>query len=144
MIAEFFAAHWASILLSLITAGALAFCRWTWKQMQTYRNLLDEKENDKLEETIEHKLEPIVDEIEQLRNYIRQVDTEEKRKLDLIIASYRYRLVQLCKIYLKQGFMTQDQFEQLSEFYKMYHGLGGNGQAEEFYDKTRALPIKTV
>jgi hypothetical protein len=143
MIAEFFAAHWASILLSLITAGALAFCRWTWKQMQTYRNLLDEKENDKLEETIEHKLEPIVDEIEQLRNYIRQVDTEEKRKLDLIIASYRYRLVQLCKIYLKQGFMTQDQFEQLSEFYKMYHGLGGNGQAEEFYDKTRALPIKT-
>jgi hypothetical protein len=38
--------------------------------------------------------------------------------------------------------MTQDQFEQLSEFYKMYHGLGGNGQAEEFYDKTRALPIK--
>jgi hypothetical protein len=143
MIAEFFAAHWASILLSLITAGALAFCRWTWKQMQTYRNLLDERENDKLEETIEHKLEPIVDEIEQLRNYIRQVDTEEKRKLDLIIASYRYRLVQLCKIYLKQGFMTQDQFEQLSEFYKMYHGLGGNGQAEEFYDKTRALPIKT-
>lgn len=142
MIAEFFAAHWASILLSLITAGALAFCRWTWKQMQTYRKLLDEKENDKLEETIEHKLEPIVDEIEQLRNYIRQVDTEEKRKLDLIIASYRYRLVQLCKIYLKQGFMTQDQFEQLSEFYKMYHGLGGNGQAEEFYDKTRALPIK--
>jgi hypothetical protein len=144
MIAEFFAAHWASILLSLITAGALAFCRWTWKQMQTYRNLLDEKENDKLGETIEHKLEPIVDEIEQLRNYIRQVDTEEKRKLDLIIASYRYRLVQLCKIYLKQGFMTQDQFEQLSEFYKMYHGLGGNGQAEEFYDKTRALPIKTA
>ena len=144
MIAEFFAANWASILLSLITAGALAFCRWTWKQMKTYRKLLEEKENDKLEEAIEHKLEPIIDEIEQLRNYIRQVDTEEKRKLDLIIASYRYRLVQLCKIYLKQGFMTQDQFEQLSEFYKMYHGLGGNGQAEEFYNKTRALPIKTI
>jgi hypothetical protein len=142
MIAEFFANNWASILLSLVTAGALAFCRWTWKQMQAYRALLNEQESDKLEETIEHKLEPIVDEIEQLRNYIRKVDLEEKRKLDLIIASYRYRLVQLCKIYLKQGFMTQDQFEQLSEFYKMYHGLGGNGQAEEFYDKTRALPIK--
>lgn len=144
MIAEFFAAHWASILLSLITAGALAFCRWTWKQMKTYRQLLEEKERGKMDEAIEHKLEPIVEEIEQLRDYIRKVDTEEKRKLDLIIASYRYRLVQLCKIYLKQGFMTQDQFEQLSEFYKMYHGLGGNGQAEEFYDKTRALPIKNV
>lgn len=144
MIAEFIAANWASILLSLVTAGALAFCRWTWKQMKTYRSLLQEQEENKLDDTIEAKLEPIVHEIEELRAYVRKVDTEEKRKLDLIIASYRYRLVQLCKIYLKQGFMTQDQFEQLSEFYKMYHGLGGNGQAEEFYDKTRALPIKNV
>ena len=140
---EFFAANWASILLSLVTAGALAFCRWTWKQMQTYRALLAEKETNQLDEAIEAKLEPVIDEIEQLREYIRKVDVEENRKLGLIIASYRYRLVQLCKIYLKQGFMTQDQFEQLSEFYKMYHGLGGNGQAEEFYDKTRALPIKS-
>ena len=141
--AEFFIANWASILLSLITAGALAFCRWTWKQMKTYRSLLDEKESEKLDEAIDEKLAPIISEIEQLRDYIRSVDIEEKRKLGLIIASYRYRLVQLCKIYLRQGFMTQEQFEQLSEFYKMYHGLGGNGQAEEFYDKTRALPIKS-
>lgn len=139
---EFFIANWASILLSLITAGALAFCRWTWKQMKTYRSLLEEKENEKLDDAIDEKLAPIISEIEQLRDYIRNVDIEEKRKLDLIVASYRYRLVQLCKIYLRQGFMTQEQFEQLSEFYKMYHGLGGNGQAEEFYDKTRALPIK--
>jgi hypothetical protein len=143
MLAEFIAAHWASILLSLITAGALAFCRWTWKQMKTYRSLLEEKEQHQLDDTIDTKLEPVVREIEELRQYIRKVDIEEERKLNLIIASYRYRLVQLCRIYLKQGFMTQDQFEQLSEFYKMYHGLGGNGQAEEFYDKTRALPIKS-
>lgn len=139
---EFLTANWASILLSLTTAGALAFCRWTWKWMKTYRSLLEEKENEKLDDAIDEKLAPIISEIEQLRDYIRNVDIEEKRKLDLIVASYRYRLVQLCKIYLRQGFMTQDQFEQLSEFYKMYHGLGGNGQAEEFYDKTRALPIK--
>ena len=139
---QFFAENWASILLSLVTAGALAFCRWSWKQMKTYRSLLDEKEQNQLDDKIETKLEPIVDEIEQLRDYIRGIDVEENRKLGLIIASYRYRLVQLCKLYLKQGYMTQDQFEQLSEFYKLYHGLGGNGQAEEYYDKTRALPIK--
>ena len=144
MLAEFIAAHWASILLSLITAGALAFCRWTWKQMKTYRSLLEEKEQNQLDDIIDTKLEPVIHEIEELRQYIRKVDIEEERKLNLIIASYRYRLVQLCRIYLKQGFMTQDQFEQLSEFYKMYHGLGGNGQAEEFYDKTRALPIKSI
>ena len=139
---QFFAENWASILLSLVTAGALAFCRWSWKQMKTYRSLLDEKEQNQIDDKIETKLEPIVNEIEQLRDYIRGIDVEENRKLGLIIASYRYRLVQLCKLYLRQGYMTQDQFEQLSEFYKLYHGLGGNGQAEEFYDKTRALPIK--
>lgn len=93
MIAEFFAENWASIALSLVTAGALAFCRWTWKQMKTYRVLLEEKEHDQLDDAIDEKLVPIVNEIEQLRDYIRNVDIEEKRKLDLIIASYRYRLV---------------------------------------------------
>lgn len=93
MLAEFLAANWASILLSLITAGALAFCRWTWKQMKTYRTLLEEKEHDQLDDTIDAKLEPVIHEIEELRGYIRKVDLEEERKLNLIIASYRYRLV---------------------------------------------------
>ena len=51
--AEFFAAHWASILLSLVTAGLLAFCRYTWKQLKNYKKLLDEKEANKVEEMID-------------------------------------------------------------------------------------------
>lgn len=139
---EFFLANWSNILLSLISAGLLAFGRWAWKQMKTYRKMLEDKERTEIDDRIDEKIAPVLQEIEQLREYVRGVDLEEKRKLDLIVASYRYRLVQLCKLYLKQGYMTQEQFEQLSEFYKMYHGLGGNGQAEEYYDKTRALPIK--
>ena len=38
--------------------------------------------------------------------------------------------------------MTQAQYDQLNEFFKVYHGLGGNGQAEEYYDKAKALPIR--
>lgn len=139
---EFFLANWSNILLSLISAGLLAFGRWAWKQMKTYRKMLEDKERTEIDDRIDEKIAPVLQEIEQLREYVRGVDLEEKRKLDLIVASYRYRLIQLCKLYLKQGYMTQEQFEQLSEFYKMYHGLGGNGQAEEYYDKTRALPIK--
>lgn len=139
---EFICANWDKILLSLITAGALTFCGWTWKQMKNYKSLLDEKDAEALDNAIDEKLAPIIDDIEQLRAYIREVDVSEQHKLDLIIASYRFRLVQLCKIYLQQGYMTQEQFEQLSEFYKMYHGLGGNGQAKQFYDKTIGLPIK--
>jgi hypothetical protein len=46
VITEFFSNYWANILLSLITAGALAICRWTWKQMKNYKTLLEEKDNE--------------------------------------------------------------------------------------------------
>jgi hypothetical protein len=40
--------------------------------------------------------------------------------------------------------MTQDQYDQLTEFYKLYEGLGGNGQAKEYYEKTVKLEIREV
>ncbi len=39
--------------------------------------------------------------------------------------------------------MTQDQYDQLTEFYKLYHSLGGNGQAKEYYEKTMELEIRS-
>lgn len=140
---EFFSIHWANILLSLMTTGALAFCRWTWKQMKNYKALLDQQEIDTYDDHIEEKLAPIIEEIEKLREYIRQVDTTEKHKIDLIIDSYKFRLTQMCRLYLKQGYMTQDQYDQLTEFYKLYEALGGNGQAKQYFEKTIVLPIKT-
>lgn len=139
---EFFSMYWANILLSLVTAGALAFCRWTWKQMKNYKSLLDQQEIDTYDDHIEEKLAPVIEEIEKLREYIRQVDTTEKHKIDLIVDSYKFRLTQMCRLYLKQGYMTQDQYDQLTEFYKLYEALGGNGQAKQYFEKTIALPIK--
>ena len=60
--------------------------------------------------------------------------------MSLIIASYRFRLVQLCKGFIAQGYITSSQMEQLTEFYKLYTGLGGNGQAKVYYEKAIALP----
>jgi hypothetical protein len=31
--------------------------------------------------------------------------------------------------------------EQLTEFYKLYTGLGGNGSAKVYYDKAMLLPL---
>lgn len=90
---EFFLANWSNILLSLISAGLLAFGRWAWKQMKTYRKMLEDKERTEIDDRIDEKIAPVLQEIEQLREYVRGVDLEEKRKLDLIVASYRYRLV---------------------------------------------------
>lgn len=146
MIIDFLANNIGSVALSLITAGALGFCRWTWKQMKAYQELLDEQEenslHEELVEEIERQTAPIVADIEELRAYIRNVDLTEKHQMQLIIASYRFRLIQLCKGFLNQGFITTAQMEQLTEFYKLYTGLGGNGQAKIYYDKAMQLPLK--
>ena len=70
------------------------------------------------------------------------VQEKNNHNFHLIINSYKFRLIQLCKTHLKDGYITQDDFEQLTEMYKLYHGLGGNGQAQEYYDKVIALEIK--
>ena len=139
---EFLSKYGLELVMSLITAGALAFCKYMHGQMKNYKKLLEEKDHDELDNEIDKKLEPIVQEIEELRKYIREVDVNENNRINLIIASYRFRLVQLCQIYLRQGYMTSDQYEQLSEFFKVYAGLGGNGQAKAYYDKAIQLPIK--
>lgn len=139
---EFLSKYGVELVMSLITAGALAFCKYTYSQMKNYKKLLEEKDHNELNDEIDKKLEPIVQEIEELRKYIREVDVNENNRINLIISSYKFRLIQLCQIYLHQGYMTNDQYEQLSEFFKVYSGLGGNGQAKAYYDKAMQLPVK--
>jgi hypothetical protein len=104
--------------------------------------MMNEKNTTEHMELVEAKLEPIYEELEELRTYIRETQNIEKAHMTLIIASYRFRLIQLCKEFIKQGYMTYAQYEQLTEFYKLYVGLGGNGQAKGFYDRASQLPIR--
>ena len=134
--------HLVEIIFALISAGALAFCRYLYKQLKAYKQLLNEKKYEDLDDRIDEKLKPILDDIEEIRVYIRKTESKENRDLELIIASYRFRLVQLCKLYMKKGYMTQDEYDQLTEFFKLYSSLGGNGQAKEYYEKTVKLEIR--
>lgn len=132
---QWFASNWSAILLTLVTSGALAFCGYLWKQVKEYKRLLKQEEIKQEEVRIDEKLEPIIEDMEELRNYVRQVDKDEKHKIKLIVQSYRFRLSQLCRLYLKQGYMTLEQYDQLNEFFHLYEGLGGNGEAKALYDK---------
>lgn len=138
----FIAEHLIEIVFALISAGALAFCRYLYKQLKAYKQLLNDKKYEDLDDRIDEKLKPILDDIEEIRGYIRKAESKENRDLELIIASYRFRLVQLCKLYIKKGYMTQDEYDQLTEFFKLYSSLGGNGQAKEYYEKTVKLEIR--
>ena len=132
---EFITTHLLEIIFGLISAGALAFCKYLYSKMKIYKKLIEEKENSTLDDTIENHIEPIRQEIEELRNTI------TNKHMDLILASYRFRLTQLCKAYIQQGFMSNTEYEQLVEFYKVYTGLGGNGQAKTYYERAVQLPV---
>ena len=140
-------AEWGmEILFALISAGVLGYAKFKTRnlrhQLQEAERLAAEQEKQHIEDTIEVHLEPVYQELEELRKYIRETENIEKAHMNLIIASYRFRLVQLCKGFLSQGYITAAQMEQLSEFYKLYTGLGGNGQSKMYYEKAVALPLK--
>lgn len=144
---ETFLAEWGlELILGLIAAGITGYFKWQSsklkKKLTDYETMLNERNTAEHMEMVEAKLEPIYEELEELRTYIRETQNIEKAHMALIIASYRFRLIQLCKEFIKQGYMTYAQYEQLTEFYKLYVGLGGNGQAKNFYEKASALPIR--
>lgn len=140
-------AEWGmEILFALISAGVIGYAKYKTRELnrelKNAKELAAAQEKQHIEDTIEIHLEPVYQELEELRKYIRETENIEKSHMNLIIASYRFRLVQLCKGFLAQGYITPSQMEQLSEFYKLYTGLGGNGQAKMYYEKAVALPIK--
>lgn len=132
--------------------------------MEHYQELLDHEREEQTKKAVEVQLEPIYKELEEIRKrifalqdcHINDVqaikdamdDREEVMRneaeanfkllqdnMELIISSYKYRLVELCRGLQKQGFMYQYQYEHLSEFYNLYKKLGGNGQAQEYYER---------
>ena len=145
-------AEWGTeILFGLISAAVMGWAKWHGdklkkEKIQAEENakiIAEQKLDQKIEGKIEVELEPVLQELEDLRQYCRDNENLEKSHMNLIIASYRFRLIQLCKGFLHKGYITEGQMEQLIEFYKLYKGLGGNGQAEAFYNKAIALPLKT-
>lgn len=145
-------AEWGTeILFGLISAAVIGYAKWKNSKLmqakataeQNAATLAEQKLDAKIEGKIEVELEPIFQELEDLRQYCRDNENLEKSHMNLIVASYRFRLIQLCKGFLRQEYITEAQMEQLMEFYKLYKGLGGNGQAETYYNKAIALPLKT-
>ncbi len=181
-------AEWgAEIILSLVIGMLTYYFKKDAKDKEDekkhYEQLLEEERNGKTEKVIEVKLQPIYDELEEIRKRIfalqdhhdkdvenideaykleckhlhdeqiteidklRKEQTENFKKLNdnltLIIASYKYRLVELCRGLEAQGFMYQYQYDHLREFYNLYRDLGGNGRAQDYYEKVcRELKTK--
>lgn len=139
---NFLQQYWPDILLTLVTAGALAFCRYFYKELNQYKKFLNKEDQLEIVSIIREELKPLVNDIKNLQDQLKLIENKYKALVDALIKFYKFRLVQLCKTYLEQEYITPKQFEQLTEFYKLYRELGGNGQAQDYYERTKELPIK--
>ena len=74
---------------------------------------------------------------------LEEVEKSFKHLREQDLAFYKYQLINSCKKYISQGFITQYQFDRLSELHKIYHDLGGNSQGDMYFQKATALHIVT-
>lgn len=159
------------IFFGLVSAGALAFCKHLYSKNKKLEEMQKADQNRQYRQMILDEIEPIIEELSRLKDEIHKVDNHAITELDhfkieaehtkqsmyddlhtiqegndksfaLIVNSYKFRLIQLCKTHLRDNYITEHDFEQITEMYKLYHGLGGNGQAEEYYEKVLKLEIK--
>ena len=142
-----FLAEWGvELILSIISAAIIGYLKWKSsklkQKLEEAEKLAEEQKQAEVKASIEARTKPIYDELENIRAYVRDNEIQSKAMWTLVIDSYKFRLVELCKEHIHEGFMTQAQYDQLSEFYKLYTGLGGNGQAAEYYEKAKVLEIR--
>ena len=152
------------IFFGLVSAGLLAYCKHLWAQKQELQKRKEEDMTRLHRQMILDEIEPLVEEIHRVKTSLDQkvndlrheadqthtnmykdlelVIKKNDKNLELIINSYKFRFIQLCKTHLRDGYITQDEFDQITEMFKLYSGLGGNGQAEEYYEKVIDLPLR--
>ena len=159
------------IFFGLVSAALLGFCKHLLSKNKELTKMQQADQNRQYRQMILDEIHPIIDELTRLKSEITGVENDAKAALNqfktvcdkehehmyddlntiqarndenfkLIINSYKFRLIQLCKTHLRDGFISESDFEQITEMYKLYHGLGGNGQAQEYYDKVLELDIK--
>lgn len=127
---EWITKYWIEVLFSGVVAILGLVIKYFASEMQKYKKLLEEEELDRFAKKLDEKLSPVVNRVEELETHIND-----------IMLSYKFRIISLCQDYLDVGSMNQKQYDQLSELYKLYTSLHGNGQAQEYYEKTKRLPI---
>jgi hypothetical protein len=163
-IMEILTEYGLEIFFGLVSAGLLAYCKHLWSQKQELAKRKEEDLTRLHRQMILDEIEPITAELvrikSELNNNINTLRSEadqthanmykdlelvtkkNDKNLELIINSYKFRLIQLCKTHLRDGYITQDEFDQVTEMYKLYHGLGGNGQAQDYYERVMELEIR--
>lgn len=135
---EWITKYWLEVLFSGIIGIFAWMLKGFKKEMKHYRELLDNEEKGAYVQVIDKKLQPI-------DNRVKDVE----RDVEYIVDSYRFRIITLCQLAIDKGYMSQSDFDQLTEMFKLYTSLNAKNQSDdysiaaEYYTKTKVLPIKS-
>lgn len=70
-------------------------------------------------------------------------DEELKNQSAMLLGLGHDRIIYLGSEYIKKGFVTEAEFENLNKYlYEPYRNLGGNGTAEKIMEDIKNLPLK--
>lgn len=142
--AEWIARYWLEVGFGLITA----LFGFLWisgrKQVEKYKSLLEDEKLEKLDERIKAKIAPLDVKISSVQNDIKSLKETYLKDAHAVRDGYRYRIIHLADYYIDRGNITADEYSQLSELFKVYEQMGGNGQAKERYEIAIHLPFKTA
>lgn len=74
--------------------------------------------------------------------FLTSVSEKRSAKSQMILGLGHDRIIVLCESYIKRGWLTHDEYENLYEYlYKPYKLMGGNGTAERLIEEVKKLPI---
>lgn len=66
-------------------------------------------------------------------------------RTQMLIGLGHDRIMTLGEMYIRRGYITPDEYENLYEYlYKPYELLGGNGSAKRIMDAVKALPLCSI
>ena len=75
--------------------------------------------------------------------YLQRKADKKDVRTQMLIGLGHDRIVYLGMTYIKRGYITKDEYENLNDYlYKPYEEMGGNGSAKRIMDEVKKLPLR--
>lgn len=73
--------------------------------------------------------------------FMTKLSEKKDIRTQMLIGLGHDRIVWLCNMYIKRGYITPDEYENLYDYlYQPYEKIGGNGSAKRLMNKVEKLP----
>lgn len=77
--------------------------------------------------------------------FIVKIQEKKDIKSRMLLGLGHDKIIYLCKCYLKRGYITVDEYENLHDYlYLPYKAMGGNGTAEKLMKEVDQLPTRPM